>query len=145
MADVVDAATRSRMMASIRGKDTRPELLLRRALHRRGLRYRLHGKKLAGRPDLVLPRFQAVLFVHGCFWHRHGGCRYATTPATRTEFWRAKFDVNVARDIRNQRELAQADWRVGIVWECTIRKGDIDAIASDIEAWLSSGERTLEL
>ena len=133
------------MMASIRGKDTRPELLLRRALHRRGLRYRLYGRKLPGRPDLVLPRFQAVLFVHGCFWHRHEGCRYATTPATRTEFWQAKFDANVARDIRNQHDLAQADWRVGIVWECTIRKGDTDAIASDIEAWLSSGERTLEL
>ncbi|MEL7721066.1 DNA mismatch endonuclease Vsr [Citromicrobium bathyomarinum] len=145
MADVVDAATRSRMMASIRGKDTRPELLLRRALHRRGLRYRLHGGKLPGRPDLVFPRFRAVLFVHGCFWHRHEGCRYTTTPATRTDFWQAKFGANVARDNRNQHELAQADWRVGIVWECTIRKGEIDAIAGEVEAWLSSGERSLEL
>jgi DNA mismatch endonuclease (patch repair protein) len=132
-------------MAGIRGKDTRPELLLRRALHRRGLRYRLHGRKLPGRPDLVFSRFRAVLFVHGCFWHRHEGCRYATTPATRTEFWQAKFDANVARDVRNQHDLVQADWRVGIVWECTIRKGDIQAIASEVEAWLSSEKRRLEL
>ena len=145
MADIVDAATRSRMMAGIRGKDTRPELLLRRALHRRGLRYRLHGRKLPGRPDLVFPRFRAVLFVHGCFWHRHEGCRYATTPATRTEFWQAKFDANVARDVRNQNDLVQADWRLGIVWECTIRKGENHAIAGEVEAWLSSGEQSLEL
>ncbi|MEL7781574.1 very short patch repair endonuclease [Citromicrobium bathyomarinum] len=145
MADIVDAATRSRMMAGIRGKDTRPELLLRRALHQRGLRYRLHGRKLPGRPDLVFPRFRAVLFVHGCFWHRHEGCRYATTPATRTQFWQAKFDANMVRDVRNQHDLVQANWRVGIVWECTIRKGEIHAIAGEVEAWLSSGEQSLEL
>lgn len=145
MTDVVDASTRSRMMAGIRGKDTRPELLLRRALHGRGLRYRLHGSKLPGRPDLVFPRFRAALFVHGCFWHRHEGCRYATTPATRPDFWQAKFDANVARDIRNQRQLEATEWRVGIVWECTIRKREIDATASNVEAWLNSGEQSLEL
>src|SRR5690625_3921904 len=83
MADIVDKATRSRMMAGIRGKDTKPELALRRALHARGFRYRLHAANVVGRPDLVLPRYGAAIFVHGCYWHRHKGCRYATTPATR--------------------------------------------------------------
>lgn len=132
-------------MASIRGKDTRPELLLRRALHRRGLRYRLHGGNLPGRPDLVLPRFQAVLFVHGCFWHRHESCRYATTPATRVEFWQAKFDANVARDIRNQHDLAEMGWRVGIVWECTTKKRKIGDLADKVYAWLTGPESNLEV
>lgn len=145
MVDVVDSATRSKMMASIRGKDTKPELILRRTLHRRGLRYRLHGKKLPGRPDLVFPRFRAALFVHGCFWHRHQGCRYTTTPATRTEFWQAKFDTNVARDLMNRRDLVESGWRVGIVWECTINKREIGDLAGNVHAWLTGHERYLEV
>ena len=94
MADIVDRETRSRMMAGIRSRDTRPELLLRRAIHAHGLRYRLHDRRLPGTPDLVFRRFRAVCFVHGCFWHRHAGCPYATTPSTREEFWQAKFDAN---------------------------------------------------
>ncbi|WP_224199552.1 very short patch repair endonuclease [Pacificimonas aurantium] len=141
----MDAASRSRMMASIRGKDTKPELTLRRALHRRGLRYRLHWKKLPGRPDLVFPRFRAALFVHGCFWHQHEGCRFATTPATRTEFWQAKFDANVERDRRNQCDLANSGWKVGVVWECSIRKRGGEAIASEVNAWLPSDEKNFEI
>ena len=101
MADIVDPETRSRMMSGIKGKNTRPELALRRALHARGFRYRLHDKRLPGKPDLILPRFRAAIFVHGCFWHRHEGCKYATTPATRPEFWQAKFRENAERDQRN--------------------------------------------
>ena len=124
------------MMAGIRGKDTGPELQLRRALHAAGLRYRLHAKKLPGRPDIVFPRYRAALFVHGCFWHRHDGCRYATTPATRTEFWTEKFGANVIRDHRNQQDLADAGWRVAIVWECSIRAREIADIAKEVRTWL---------
>ena len=98
MADIVDRQTRSRMMSGIRGKNTKPEMILRRALHARGFRYRLHGKGVPGRPDLILAKHRAVIFVHGCFWHRHEGCRYATTPATRPEYWAEKFAANVRRD-----------------------------------------------
>lgn len=98
MTDIVDQQTRSRMMAGIRGKDTKPELALRRALHARGFRFRLHSKVIDGRPDLVLSKYRAIVFVHGCFWHRHEGCRYTTTPSTRQEFWQAKFAANVTRD-----------------------------------------------
>jgi len=136
MPDSVDQATRSRMMAGIRGKNTRPELALRRALHARGLRYRLHDRQLPGTPDLVFRQFGAVCFVHGCFWHRHTGCPYATTPATRTEFWKAKFRDNTERDRRNRDRLLEAGWRVAIVWECTLRKGVDVGTALRLEQWL---------
>jgi DNA mismatch endonuclease, patch repair protein len=116
--DIVDRATRSRMMSGIRGRNTAPEMLVRRALHAAGLRFRLHRKDLPGSPDVVLPRHNAVVFVHGCFWHRHPGCRFATTPATRPEFWRKKFDGNVERDVRQRRALRKLGWRVFTVWEC---------------------------
>ena len=109
------------MMAGIRGKDTRPELLVRKGLHRRGLRYRLGSHKLPGRPDLTFPRKRAAVFVHGCYWHRHEGCRYATTPSTRTDFWEAKFQENVVRDRRIEEELDQEGWSVYVVWECETR------------------------
>ena len=99
MTDVVDRATRSRMMSGIRGRDTKPEKQVRSFLHRAGLRFRLHAS-LPGKPDLVFPKHGAVVFVHGCFWHRHAGCRYATTPSSNVDFWQAKFDANVARDKR---------------------------------------------
>lgn len=137
MTDVVDRETRSRMMAGIRGRDTRPEIALRRALHARGLRYRLHGAGLPGRPDLVLARHRAVVFVHGCFWHRHRECRYATTPATREAFWAAKFQANVARDKKVEAELLAMDWRVGIVWECALRRSATTERTADVvEAWI---------
>ena len=97
MVDTVDSATRSRMMAGIRGKDTKPERVLRQRLHAAGIRFRLHAPGLPGKPDLVFPRYKAVAFVHGCFWHRHEGCHWCTTPASNTEFWQTKFDHNVVR------------------------------------------------
>ena len=106
------------MMSSIRGSNTQPELLVRRYLHGTGLRFRLHARSLPGRPDIVLPRYRAAVFVHGCFWHRHEGCRFTTTPATRTEFWQDKFRGNVARDRRDAVLLRSAGWRVFTVWEC---------------------------
>lgn len=135
MVDIVDAQTRSRMMSTIRGKDTLPERRLRSALHARGFRFRVHRKDLPGRPDIVLPRYRAVIMVHGCFWHRHDGCRFATSPATRPEFWASKFDQNVDRDRRNEDALRAAGWRVRVVWECAIRT-DTKAVADDIAGWL---------
>ena len=128
MIDVVDQKTRSKMMSGIRGKDTRPELLVRSGLHRMGFRFRLHDRKLPGSPDLVLRRYSAAVFVHGCYWHRHEGCRFATTPATRPEFWQEKFDANVARDRRHQQLLRGAGWRVFVVWECALRRNPGDSV-----------------
>ena len=146
MVDIVDAETRSRMMAGIKGKNTRPELALRRALHARGFRYRLHSKKAQGRPDLVLPKYRAVVFVHGCFWHRHLGCRYATNPKSRAEFWEVKFAANVARDSAVRAALLEAGWRVATIWECALRKPEQIAVAADqLSTWLLSETETLEL
>lgn len=146
MVDVVDKATRSRMMAGIGSKNTAPEMRLRRALHARGLRYRLHARALPGKPDIVFPQFRAVLFVHGCFWHRHPGCSLATTPATRSEFWKAKFEGNVSRDGAAVRALRQEGWRVGIVWECEMRKNaDVLTAAGAVERWLREGATTFSL
>jgi len=139
--DIVDQQTRSRMMAGIRAKDTKPELALRRALHARGFRFRLHSKKVHGRPDIVLPKYRAVVFVHGCFWHRHEGCRYTTTPSTRQEFWQAKFTANIARDAAVRGRLLEDGWRVATVWECALRKPDqVNATTALLSAWLQSNE-----
>lgn len=139
MVDIVDKATRSRMMAGIKGSNTKPERDLRLALHARGFRYRLHAKDIVGRPDLVFPKYKAVVFVHGCFWHRHEGCRYTTTPATRPEFWQAKFAANVARDERVETELLNSGWRVAVAWECTLRTMDgVASVADEIGSWLAS-------
>lgn len=146
MTDIVDKQTRSRMMAGIKGKDTKPELVLRRALHARGFRYRLHSKNVPGRPDLVFPKHHAIVFVHGCFWHRHEGCRYTTTPSTRPEFWQAKFDANVIRDAAKRHQLIETGWRVATVWECSLR--NTDRLAGTVEllaAWLLSDSRQLEI
>lgn len=121
MTDVVDPETRSRMMSGIKGKDTGPELAVRRYLHAAGLRFRLHYKLLPGRPDIVLPKFRSVVFVHGCFWHRHEGCPYATSPATRPDFWSKKFSRNIQRDTDKDRALRMAGWQVLTIWECEAR------------------------
>jgi DNA mismatch endonuclease (patch repair protein) len=122
MVDIVDRKTRSRMMSGIRAKNTKPELLVRKYLHNRGLRYRLHAKELPGKPDLVLPKFNAVVFVHGCFWHQHSGCKYATKPNSREQFWANKLSENVARDTYQIAALGELGWRVFIVWECELRE-----------------------
>jgi DNA mismatch endonuclease, patch repair protein len=121
MPDIVDAKTRSRMMSGIGAKDTAPEMIVRRYLHATGLRFRLHDKRLPGRPDLSLPQYGAVIFVHGCFWHRHFGCRFATTPSTRADFWNSKFATNVERDLANVQALQGAGWTVFTIWECEIK------------------------
>ena len=144
MPDIVDQATRSRMMAAVATKNTRPERALRRTLHARGLRYRLHDATLPGSPDLVFPRFRAVCFVHGCYWHRHAGCKHATTPASRQQFWQAKFRANVERDSRNQDDLLTAGWRIAVVWECALRKRRGLKTASELEIWLRGSDKMFE-
>jgi len=123
LADRLSTAERSALMARIRGTNTKPEVLVRSALHRAGFRFRLHGAALPGRPDIVLPRHRTVVFVHGCFWHRHG-CRLSSEPATRRAFWREKFARNRARDQRTARALRNLGWRVVTVWECSLRTTD---------------------
>lgn len=138
MADVVDTATRSRMMAGIRSRNTKPEVALRSALHRLGLRFRIHDGKLPGRPDIVFPRHRAAVQVHGCFWHRHEDCRYSTTPASNREFWTGKFLANVERDAKSRRALEDLGWRTAVVWECSLRKGGEVEVADSLRRWLES-------
>ena len=122
--DTISKAKRSWNMSRIKGRDTKPEIVVRRLLHGMGFRFRLQGRDLPGRPDIVLPKHRVVVMVSGCFWHRHRGCRYATTPATRRAFWKSKFEENVKRDRRVERMLRRLGWRVITVWECQIGKYD---------------------
>ena len=131
MVDTISEAHRSWNMSRIKGRNTGPELRLRSLLHRAGFRFRLHVKDLPGKPDIVLPKYRTAIFVHGCFWHRHEGCRNATTPSTRAEFWQEKFDGNVKRDRRNREALKTAGWAVITVWECDL-KADADRIVQQI-------------
>ena len=124
MADRLTPAQRSANMARIRGKDTKPEIQVRRMLHALGYRFRLHRRDLPGRPDIVLPGRRAAVLVHGCFWHGHPGCRDCVIPATRTEWWTAKIDGNRRRDARNIRRLRGLGWSVTVVWECSLRRPD---------------------
>jgi len=132
MTDIVDRATRSRMMSGIRGKDTAPERAVRSGLHKAGLRFRLNVRELSGRPDIVLPRWKALVFVHGCFWHRHTGCRFSYMPKSRIEFWRAKFRANVARDRRTVKSLILEGWTVHVLWTCEITPARIARLANTI-------------
>lgn len=146
MTDIVDSQTRSRMMSGIRGKNTKPELALRRSLHALGFRYRLHAKGIPGKPDIVMPKHGAVIFVHGCFWHRHAGCRSATVPATRPEFWGAKFDANVMRNAAVHSSLREAGWRVGTIWECALStETSIAQIREMVSAWLHGSDAILKI
>ena len=123
MPDILTPEERSELMGRIRGVDTKPELFVRRALHARGYRFRTHFRELPGCPDLVFTRRRAVIFVHGCFWHRHG-CKKTYVPKTRQEFWESKFAGNVKRDRRDQKQLVEAGWRVLVVWECEIESDE---------------------
>ena len=122
MADVMTPEQRSRCMAAIKGKDTKPEMIVRKYLFSRGLRFRVQVRKLPGNPDIVLPRYRTVIFVNGCFWHGHEGCRYFRLPKSNIEFWEQKIKNNVARDVRNENELKSLGWRVIRVRECDIKR-----------------------
>ena len=147
MADVVSSEKRSQMMAGIKGKNTKPEIAIRTALHRKGFRYRLHAKELPGKPDLVLQKYNALIFIHGCFWHRHD-CHLFKWPSSREEFWKAKIDRNQQVDQESLEKLKKAGWRIAYIWECAI-KGKTKRIFMDViedcQKWLLSDEKTLEI
>lgn len=144
MADVVSAHKRSQMMSGIRGRDTDPEMRIRRYLHARGYRYRLNDRALPGRPDLVLRKRGAVVFVHGCFWHGHASCRFFRLPATRPDFWREKIESNIRRDQRVIVGLLGAGWRVAVVWECALRD-EPDAALHHLDEFLQGSETSIEI
>src|SRR6476646_9707695 len=127
MADVHDKKTRSYNMSRIRSTDTKPEMLVRRFLHARGYRYKLHDKSLPGKPDIVLPKYKTVIFVHGCFWHGHKGCKYFVVPKTRTEWWMEKIGKNVANDRKKQFAINEAGWKIILLWECELKGNEKDA------------------
>lgn len=146
MVDRVSPAVRSKIMSRIRGKNTKPEVLVRSELHRLGFRFRIHDKKLPGSPDIVLKKYQAVIFVHGCFWHRHQ-CRHFKWPSTNSEFWRKKINKNWENDMRAIEQLSILNWRVCIVWECALSGGDsrISQVIDQIANWLDSREKLLDI
>lgn len=147
MADIVSQEKRSEIMAGIRAKDTVPEIKIRKALHARGFRYRLHEKKLPGKPDLVFGKYRAVIFVHGCFWHGHD-CHLFKWPSSRQEFWTEKISKNKKNDRRAQVLLEASGWRVLHVWECAIKgktRLDFDALINSIENWIFSGSNNMEI
>lgn len=127
MADVHSTETRSYNMSRIRSKDTKPEMLVRRFLHKNGFRYRLHVKDLPGKPDIVLPKYKTVIFIHGCFWHGHEGCKYYVVPKTRTEWWVEKIEKNKAKDLESEKKLVAVGWKVINIWECTIKNDATDS------------------
>lgn len=145
MVDVVDQATRSRMMSGIRGRNTKPEKLVRSLLHRRGFRFRICVKDLPGKPDVVLPRYRCVIFVNGCFWHGHN-CALFKLPGTRTEFWKHKIEKNKENDQKSVAELIEEGWRVCIIWECSIRanRKNMSPIIDLVTNWLRVGGQFLE-
>jgi DNA mismatch endonuclease (patch repair protein) len=128
MADRISVEHRSWNMSRIRGKDTKPEMVLRSLMYRAGFRYRLHDKKLPGKPDLVLAKHNIVIFVNGCYWHRHKGCSKATSPKTNSAFWNKKFEETVARDARKKSELMDSGWRVIIIWECELETDPVGLV-----------------
>lgn len=147
MTDVVSPETRSRMMSGIRGKDTQPEMLIRKLLHGRGFRYRLHDKKLPGKPDIVLPRYRAVIMIHGCFWHGHD-CHLFRWPSTRSEWWQKKIKGNRDHDSLIIAKLKDSGWRQAYVWECALKgkqKLSVEQIADEIVLWLNSNSPDIEI
>ena len=146
-ADIVSTSVRSRMMAAVKGKNTKPELVIRSALHRRGFRFRLHRKGLPGRPDLVFTGRNAVIFVHGCFWHGHD-CHLFRWPKSREDFWREKIGRNIERDQKQREALVNAGWRIGTIWECALKgkpRLPFDSVVDRCAMWLKSDIKTLEV
>ena len=141
MADIVDKATRSRMMSGIRSTNTKPEVLTRKALHKLGYRYRLNSKVGKIKPDIVLPKYKIAIFVHGCYWHQHKGCKLAYSNRNYSDKWLKKFSDNKARDKRVTEELLDQDWRVVVIWECVTRKTDVlDSKISELDDWVQAEE-----
>lgn len=147
MTDVHSPDIRSKNMRAIHSKNTQPEIIVRRFLHAAGFRYRLHDSSLPGKPDIVLPKYRAVVMIHGCFWHGHD-CRFFKLPSTRTEFWREKIEKNRLNDNKVLKALAASGWRVAVVWECSVRGKQLESSASPacrLSAWLKSSSVALEL
>ena len=147
MADVVSPEKRSEMMSGIRGKDTKPELLIRKSLHARGFRYRLHDSKLPGKPDLAFPRYKAVIEIHGCFWHGHD-CHLFKWPSSRKAFWKEKITGNIDRDRKNHAALEQLGWRILTIWECALKgktRKSLDDVIEQTASWLRSGKSNSEI
>jgi len=130
---------RSWNMSRIRSSNTKPELIVRSILHRMGFRFRLHRKDIPGKPDIVLPKYKTVIFVHGCFWHRHEGCKYAYTPKSRVDFWTAKFKANTQRDIKVKKQLDELKWNTFVIWECEL--SDINSLETRIQNYFSRLEK----
>ena len=148
MADIVSPEKRSDMMSGIRGKNTKPEIIVRRLLHRLGYRFRIHRKDLPGRPDIVLPKRRTVIFVNGCYWHGHDDCHLFRPPKTRTEFWTNKIEGNQVRDQRNYAALEDAGWKVLVIWECAVSKKlslTEDQLEITIDAALASSETLISI
>ena len=150
MADIKSSEERSKNMSAIKSKNTKPEIFLRKLLFANGYRYRIHSNTIPGHPDLWLKKYDTAIFVNGCFWHRHQGCRYAYTPKTRIDFWNRKFDQNIKRDQTVKKELMDGGIRCLIIWECTIEKsrkknGSSQSLIDEIEIFLHSDELYLEI
>jgi len=146
MIDIVDCYKRSEMMSGIKNKNTNPEMLVRKILFSTGLRFRLHRKDLPGTPDIVLPKYHAVIFVHGCFWHMHSCCKLAKVPQTNFSFWRKKLEGNRERDLRNIRQLLDLGWRVLIIWECSTKNVLLlGRLPCEINEWLFSDNKMAEI
>lgn len=147
MADIVSPEKRSLMMSGIRGKNTRPEVIIRRALHKRGFRFRLHNSALPGKPDMVLSRYRAIIFIHGCFWHGHN-CSLFKWPSTRVDFWKNKITRNRENDARSIAQLKKAGWRVLVIWECATKgreKLPLTSIVETVAEWLPGGSDVCEI
>lgn len=124
MADNLTTEQRRKNMSAIKSRDTKPEIIVRSMLHRSGFRFRLHDKKLPGKPDIILPKYKTVIFVHGCFWHQHKGCKRSTIPKSNTDYWIPKLSGNVKRDVQHKADLKKAGWNVAVVWECETKDAD---------------------
>ncbi len=147
MSDIVDKETRSRMMAGIKGKNTKPELVIRKAIFNRGFRYRIHEKKLPGKPDIVLKKYKAVIFIHGCFWHKHN-CHLFKWPKSNPNFWKKKISTNKKNDLQNINKLIESGWRITIIWECSLKgkgKPDFEELITKLCDWIESSEERLEI
>lgn len=144
--DIVDPATRSRMMSGIKSRNTKPEILVRKALFKHGFRFRLHEKNLPGKPDIVLPKYHAIIFIHGCFWHEHS-CKYFKWPKSNTEFWVNKIKGNAVRDKRILLELQQQGWKTCVIWECIFKtdKQKIDKYFESLFKWVQNDCSSIEL